>query len=488
MSEALDGKNSFLQIHFQEPTIDQNNPWDDDRLNRKSFADHLTQIVSVQSNPCVITINGEWGSGKSFLLKRWQCDLRKGNFATLYFNAWEADSVDNAALSLLGELYGFLKGKGDGYIREQVASLSESFSKLLKISNISRVIAKKVEENSGIDITSATTHCLDAYADSVEERKTLRKTLAEISTAVHASHGKPFVFIVDELDRCRPLFAIEILEATKHIFNVPNCIFVLGIDRSQLEHSIRSVYGDIDAAKYLERFFDFEMKLSCPEVEVYFNHLYRTYIPNNSNGPEYLTPGNKDGKFRLALLHICQYFSLNLRELEIVFKTYIAVSCFLEIHLCKFPILLAIMIVVRLKEPEKYVLFVKSVCNPKEILDLPYISESPTNECLGLVMATLYGSYMDSQKQSPFDDEIKALLNSNLWDPHNPKADKAVPQQIIPRYVAEGLTYRAKALDNRRPLQHDFNPAFFFISPFNNNETPQMRDKLDLAKILDMIA
>lgn len=475
------------QIHFPESIINLNNPWDDDRLNRKFFADHLTQIVSVQSNPCVITINGEWGSGKSFLLKRWQCDLRKGNYATLYFNAWEADSGDNAALSLLGELYGFLKGEEDGHIREQVTSLSESFSKLLKISNIPRFIAKKVEENSGIDITSATTHCLDAYADSVEERKTLRNTLAKISTAVHASHCKPFVFIVDELDRCRPHFAIEILEAIKHIFNVPNCIFVLGIDRSQLEHSIRSVYGDIDAAKYLERFFDFEMKLSCPEVEVYFNHLYRTYMPNNSNGPEYLTPGDKHGKFRLALLHICQYFSLNLRELEIVFKTYSAASCFLEIRLCKFPILLAIMIVVRLKEPEKYLQFVKSVCNPKEILDLPYINGSPTDECMGLVMATLYGSYIGSQKQLPFDDEIKALLNSNLWDIHNPSANEAELQQIIPRYVTEGLVYRAKVLGNRHPGQHDFNPALYFIQPFTKNVTPQMRDKLDLARIIDMI-
>ena len=71
----MDENVASLQISSPELTIDPQDPWSDDRLERKFFADHLTQIISGQVNPCVITINGEWGSGKTFLLKRWQCEL-----------------------------------------------------------------------------------------------------------------------------------------------------------------------------------------------------------------------------------------------------------------------------------------------------------------------------------------------------------------------------------------------------------------------------
>ena len=69
------------------------------------------------------------------------------------------------------------------------------------------------------------------------------------------------VFIIDELDRCRPTFAIELLERVKHIFDVPNIVFVFGINREELTKSLRSVYGEIEAEEYLRRFFDMELRL-----------------------------------------------------------------------------------------------------------------------------------------------------------------------------------------------------------------------------------
>ena len=105
-------QSTTLQINSQELPIDTQNPWMDDRLDRKFFADHLTQIISRQVNPCVITINGEWGSGKTFLLKRWQCELSKRQYVSLYFNAWDADSIEQASLALIGELYATLVSTG----------------------------------------------------------------------------------------------------------------------------------------------------------------------------------------------------------------------------------------------------------------------------------------------------------------------------------------------------------------------------------------
>ena len=73
--------------------------------------------------------------------------------------------------------------------------------------------------------------------------------------------ASPLVFIIDELDRCRPTFAIELLERVKHIFDVPNIVFVFGINRDELTKSLVSVYGEIEAGEYLRRFFDMEFIL-----------------------------------------------------------------------------------------------------------------------------------------------------------------------------------------------------------------------------------
>ena len=74
--------------------------------------------------------------------------------------------------------------------------------------------------------------------------------------------------IIDELDRCRPSYAVELLEVTKHLFAVDKIVFVLAINRSELAHSIKVVYGsDFDAEGYLRRFFDIDFRLPEPERE-----------------------------------------------------------------------------------------------------------------------------------------------------------------------------------------------------------------------------
>jgi hypothetical protein len=77
--------------------------------------------------------------------------------------------------------------------------------------------------------------------------------------------GKPLVFIIDELDRCRPSFALELLERVKHFFAVPNVHFVLGAHLKQLENSVRVTYGsEIDAQLYLQKFISLHVELDTP--------------------------------------------------------------------------------------------------------------------------------------------------------------------------------------------------------------------------------
>ena len=73
--------------------------------------------------------------------------------------------------------------------------------------------------------------------------------------------ARPLVFIVDELDRCRPTFALELLEKIKHFFSVPGVIFLLVSSLSQLEMAVRFAYGEVDAHTYLEKFYHLRVLL-----------------------------------------------------------------------------------------------------------------------------------------------------------------------------------------------------------------------------------
>jgi len=83
------------------------------------------------------------------------------------------------------------------------------------------------------------------------------------------------IFIIDELDRCRPDYSVQVLEQIKHFFSVPGIVFVLAIDKEQLCNAIRGYYGTdlIDADEYLKRFVDLEYTLPQPDIKTYCTFL-----------------------------------------------------------------------------------------------------------------------------------------------------------------------------------------------------------------------
>ena len=93
------------------------------------------------------------------------------------------------------------------------------------------------------------------------------------------SDGKPIVFIVDELDRCNPIYAVKTLERIKHLFSIPGIVFVLSIDKEQLCNSIKGYFGSeqLNAEEYLKRFIDYEYILPTPNIQQYCKYLYDQY-------------------------------------------------------------------------------------------------------------------------------------------------------------------------------------------------------------------
>ena len=85
-------------------------PWHDDVLDREKIAERLTNLIRTQSVPFVVSIHGAWGTGKTFMLKRWQKQLEEEeSFQAIYFNAWDDDFCDDPLIAIIGQLSDYLQ-------------------------------------------------------------------------------------------------------------------------------------------------------------------------------------------------------------------------------------------------------------------------------------------------------------------------------------------------------------------------------------------
>ena len=261
-----------LKLKLPEPEVSATQPWNDDALNRKDIADRLTNLIRTQSAPFVISIDGHWGTGKTFMLKRWQQDLENQGFRAIYFNAWEDDFCDDPLLAIIGQLSEHFNNSNFRSIVDRVVRVAKPLIRknALGVLNRATGVTLDVEQDERRDY-------LQEYLEQRATKDELIQLLQELSQSVVDATEYPLVFIIDELDRCRPTFAIELLERVKHIFGVPNMVFVCGINREELCNSLQSIYGEIEADVYLRRFFDMEFTLPEADVEAFCRHLFEKF-------------------------------------------------------------------------------------------------------------------------------------------------------------------------------------------------------------------
>ena len=228
---------------------------------------------------------------------------------------------------------------------------------------------------------------LEAYLEQRSTKDELRKLLAEMSAAVLAATGHPMVFIIDELDRCRPTFAIELLERVKHIFDVPNLVFVFGLNRDELCKSLQSVYGEIDSDVYLRRFFDMEFTLPEVDTKSFAGHLIekfelaKFFTTLGTNVP--FRPGA--GSYPKLLGNIPLFWGhlgLSLRDIDYCVRMIALVGKNLEPSYYRYaPWLLALLIPLKLMNPAMYLQYIQGNCLGSDVMN--YIDEKVPHQKLG---------------------------------------------------------------------------------------------------------
>lgn len=344
---------------------DENDPWKDDALSRKELADGLINFIDKETAPFVISINGQWGCGKTFFLKRLQSDLDKNNFQTIYFNAWEDDFHADPLVAIIGQLVQHF-GNEKGYkrlmakIKKAAQSVSISISIPLDLSVLGLTVLA-IRASTGLK--KATESNIDLYNKANKSKTELREALKKLAEPVQKKTQHPLVFIVDELDRCRPLFSIMLLERIKHIFNIPNMIFIFGVNQEQLSKSIQKVYGDIKADEYLQRFFDVIFLLPLQgsrefclrEME---RHNFDEFYKEKSQPINYNVRAGDFEPFKDYLPVMCEELGLSLREIQQCLIRFVFVSKQIKDEHFMNPVVLAVLLLLKIKKQNLYTRYI----------------------------------------------------------------------------------------------------------------------------------
>ncbi len=347
--------------------IIEDDPYRNDALSRKESGEALTEFVLSANDSVVVCIDAPWGQGKTTFLKMWEQHLKNNEIPTIYFNAWESDFSDDALVCLIGEISASItelsktgdESKAREYLGKTknigVALLKRSVPVAAKLATAGALDLDKVTEQALAGLAeSIAKEQLEKYENSKKSIESFRGAISQLANSItDPENPKPLVFIIDELDRCRPNFAIEILEKAKHFFNVQNIVFVLGADKKQLGSSIKAIYGEgLNVNGYLRRFMDFDYILPPPDKGCFVKALFNKYSFNeyfskkNTRGVQY------EGEQSLSMFselfelygltlreqeHCCSLLSLSIRTTPENGKLYPRFLCFLIVLKVKSP-------------------------------------------------------------------------------------------------------------------------------------------------------
>ena len=225
------------------------------------------EYKEISENGLVILLNGEWGSGKTTFIDELKDKIKKEDDIELFncYNAYEYDYYDNAYVPFFASIQSKIELN-----RKSLKTISNirNESKKGVVAVVYNLISKRVKKEYDIDLKNLKESLQELQEeennrDELEHFNNVKNLKEEIRKQFNnISKEKTQVFIIDELDRCKPSFAMDTLEIVKHFFDLKNCVFIISVDKIQLEESAKSVYGiGIDGEKYFSKLFDYQFNL-----------------------------------------------------------------------------------------------------------------------------------------------------------------------------------------------------------------------------------
>jgi len=259
-----------------------------DTISRNESIFHFVDILNSIDDSCSIALDGGWGSGKTFFVQQVKLVIDAHNdFTTfknesdkatiknlysrfsqkqdiepqmcVYYDAWENDNDDDPMMSII---YTIMKGV-------------EKCGELEKNLNIPKAAASILEFFTGKRWSNLVENLRgNSPLKDISTSKAVDEHVKEFLDELFKERGNRMVIFVDELDRCKPSYAVKVLERIKHYLANDRITFVFSINTNELQHTIRKHYGnDFNADRYLDRFFDWRLSLPPVNLDKYYQHI-----------------------------------------------------------------------------------------------------------------------------------------------------------------------------------------------------------------------
>lgn len=268
-----------LPIGYNDAPIETK---DDDAFNVGQYVNGIASFISECATPMTISIQGDWGSGKTSIMNMINRalvpnsdvdsakDLKNEKYQTIWFNTWQYsqfNSGDTLAVSMISHLLKKLNPGKRGV--DIVKGL-----KLIAMAGLTGLSDYALGERA-TDGFQTGTHILSDDSDFSDEFQELKDTFTESVKKL----GRRVVIFIDDLDRLRPEKAVELLEVLKLFLDCDNCVFVLAIDYEVVTSGISAKYGANVGKEKGRSFFDkiiqlpFKVPVNSYDIKKYVNTM-----------------------------------------------------------------------------------------------------------------------------------------------------------------------------------------------------------------------
>lgn len=281
------------------------------KLNRNTKINNLLKMINLLKRNTIISVDGNWGCGKTVFVKQIELinqlylrdetnlvndmDLDEKiikefneNHIVYYYNAWENDNHIDPLKSIIYKII-------NDYPTEQ----AQTFDGNIQIPLNFKEFFKSISQNL-IDFDK-----VESFKDLVANIYTVEEQKEALNNLLNSilPENKKIVMIIDELDRCNPRFAVNIIETIKHFFNNNNLIFIVVSNNEQLAHTVSKFYGEkFDGYGYLNKIYDLIINLENVDASKYIREILSIYM---------------DGSYNNQVLNaLCEYYNLSMREIN----------------------------------------------------------------------------------------------------------------------------------------------------------------------------
>ena len=282
----------------------------EENFNGKKTKDIIKELENNSDYIQRIFIDGSWGTGKSYF-----CDALKDKIAEknqtkeenrkinfIKINAWETDYFSDPMKSLIGEINNSSCKLTDDVKKEAEKILSRGFQTLKKIglnrglsfimeAGLDKVLSKiGLDETKRKEVMEIFNETEEINTNELEDYNEYKNLVNSFKKAL-SNDQRLKLIVIDELDRCKPTYAIELLETVKHFFGVKNIIFIFLVNMEQLKSIASTSYLTEDkCSEYFEKFYDIKFTLPPLDyndfllIEYDKYNQFKTYNPVIENG------------------------------------------------------------------------------------------------------------------------------------------------------------------------------------------------------------